>query len=453
MRAATESEQLRFIAEQEPTRRPRRQIDLPKFFERIKYNPTKWQRSVHRADEMFRVLACGVRSGKTKCAAGELMAAALEPIPGDHHYWCVGPTYALADKAFREVVRMSHEHLGKPFIDKYSESQRFIRYRNLAGGYSTITAKSTDNPVSLLGEGVSGMVIDEASRIRPTDWTEYLSQRLIDKNGWCLFISTPKRKGWYYQTWQRGREGNKKKDPAYQSWHLPSWANPYLNLARLKRERASIPELSWRQEYLAQFVEGAGSVFQKIYECATVEAWPKYDASRVYVAGLDLARVEDYTVLVIFDKVSRQIVFVDRFNRKPWDAIEDRVTRALQSWGHPVCYVDATGVGDPVAQNLRRAGVKVRPFKFTSDSKRQIVDNFATLLEQELVAIPSYELWPHACAELEEFEYAETKTGSGNLKMQAPDGGYDDVVMALCLAAWGMRPGRGLKIHSRRREE
>jgi hypothetical protein len=41
-----------------------------------------------------------------------------------------------------------------------------------------------------------------------------------------------------------------------------------------------------------------------------------------YYAGLDLAKVEDYTVLVIIDK-KRNVVFFDRFHRLDW-AVQDR---------------------------------------------------------------------------------------------------------------------------------
>ena len=71
------------------------------------------------------------------------------------------------------------------------ENERRLVLRNLAGGFSEIRGKSADNPVSLLGEGLDWLIVDEAARLKPAIWEGHLSQRLIDKKGWALLISTP----------------------------------------------------------------------------------------------------------------------------------------------------------------------------------------------------------------------------------------------------------------------
>ena len=75
--------------------------------------------------------------------------------------------------------------------------------RNLGGGLSEIRAKTADNPVSLLGEGLDWLIVDEAAQLKPAIWNSFLSQRLIDKQGWALLISTPRGKGWFYDAWLR----------------------------------------------------------------------------------------------------------------------------------------------------------------------------------------------------------------------------------------------------------
>ena len=54
-------------------------INKRAFFEDLGYEPHPGQLEIHLATEPRRVVACGVRWGKTLCAAMEGLAAAMEP--------------------------------------------------------------------------------------------------------------------------------------------------------------------------------------------------------------------------------------------------------------------------------------------------------------------------------------------------------------------------------------
>ena len=81
--------------------------------------------------------------------------------------WIAAPTYDLADKVFREIVILAAEHLRHRIVS-LKEGERKIVLRNMAGGVSEIRAKSADNPVSLLGEGLHWLIGDEAARLKPS---------------------------------------------------------------------------------------------------------------------------------------------------------------------------------------------------------------------------------------------------------------------------------------------
>ena len=61
-------------------------------------------------------------------------------------------------------------------------------------------------------------------------------------------------------------------------------------------------------------------------------------------------------------------------------------------------------------------------------------------MEQRLLELPRYELFPELVEELEAFEYSISD--AGNVKSSAPSGQHDDTVVALALAVWELRPGR-----------
>lgn len=411
------------------------------FFRYIGYEPHPIQAQVHASMAPRRVLACGVRWGKTRCAAMEALAGALEPSDALHprRGWVVAPDYGLAEKVFREIVLIAREQLSYLIRDDREHS---ITLSNLGGGVCEVRAKTAENPVSLLGEGLDFLIVDEAARLRPDIWDRYLSARLIDKKGWALLISTPRGKGWFYDAWRRGRIGDRK----FQSWNAPSWSNPHLDRTEIEEVRARIPDAVFRQEYRAEFIEGAGSVFRNVRDCANGVLLPPWidvmggpDPVRVYSAGLDLAQIEDYTVLTIIDDLGR-VVYFDRFHRIDWSLQIARLHPALHRYGNPPCLVDATGVGAPIYQQLLQAGLNVLPYTITNASKSALIDMLALATERREIVLPEPRLCPELVDELENFMYSITD--SGNVKTGAPPGYHDDAVISCALAWWqrGTRP-------------
>jgi hypothetical protein len=407
-------------------------LDKCALFRDLGYAPHPGQRQVHASRASRRIVACGVRWGKTLCAAMEGLAAALEPNERSIG-WVVAPTYDLADKVFREMVIIVAERLRHRIVT-LKESEKRLVLRNMAGGLSEVKAKSADNPVSLLGEGLTWLIVDEAARLRPVIWESHLTQRLLDRNGWALLISTPRGKGWLYDLYRRGQG----QDPDFQSWNSPSRMNPYLDASLIEAERDRLPSRVFAQEYEAQFVEGSGSVFRNIRECATGEFEDPIPKA-IYYAGLDLAKTEDYTVLVIVNREAK-VVAVDRFHRIDWSVQVNRIKGTTDRYNHARILVDSTGAGEPVFETLRRAGVYGQGYPFTQRSKAALVDNLSLMLEQRLIVLPRPQLWPDGIDELESFEYSISE--NGNVKTGSPSGAHDDCVIGLALAAWNVRPSK-----------
>jgi len=418
------------------------QINKAALFRDLGYEPHPGQLELHRSLAPRRILASGVRSGKTKCATMEGLGAALEPRPHSMG-WVVAPTYDLCDRVWRELAVLAAEHLRHRII-VLKEHERRLVLRNLGGGLSEIRGKTADNPKSLLGEGLDWVIVDEAARMKPMIWESHLSQRLVDKRGWALMISTPKGKGWFYDLFRRGQGG----DPDYESWNFPSTMNPHLDAEVIEAERDRLPERVFAQEYLGCFTEGSGSVFRNVRECATGEwqepvPWTitknRRKVRTTYYAGLDLAKVEDFTVLVIMDS-QRRVVYADRFHRIDWEMQVTRIKAATDRYNRAQVLTDVTGVGDPVYEQLRRAGVHASPYPFTAKSKAALVNNLALLLEKKEIVLPRPDLFEELVEEAESFQYSVTD--QGNTRTSAPSGQHDDCVVSLALACWHLRPGR-----------
>ena len=145
------------------------------------------------------------------------------------------------------------------------------------------------------------------------------------------------------------------------------------------------------------------------------------------VFGVDLARSVDWTVIVGLDDAGATCRF-ERFQR-PWGETTEAVAKAV---GQRKAYVDSTGVGDPIVEELVRAkngyGLRnVDGYKFTQQSKQQLMEGLAVAIQNQTVAFPDGPIKQ----ELEDFEFVYTRTGA---IYAAPEGLHDDCVMALALA-------------------
>lgn len=398
-------------------------------FSDLEHMPHEGQWQVHRSDARFRVVCCGTRWGKTITATYEAIALALEPKPRAVG-WIVGPTYDLAEKVWRELVYQFHTRLPSLVVE-HRENEKLLRVLNLDGGVCEIRRKSADSPVSLLGEGLDWLVLDEAAQVKGDIWERYLLARLLDKRGRAIIISTPKGKGWFYSAWKRGQA----RELGYESWRSPTSANPIIAREELELRRKGTPELVWRQEYEAEFLEGAGQVFRNVRDLATGE-WQEPIAGQQYVAGLDLAKTVDWTVLVVMNR-AREVVHVDRFQRVDWDIQIGRVKAATERYNRCEVLVDSTGKGEPVFEAMVKGGVRARAYPFTHSSKEDLTNNLALMCEKKAIRLPRVELWPEGIDELESFQYSVLP--SGTVKTGAPDGEHDDCAVAVMLAAWSLR--------------
>lgn len=253
------------------------------------------------------------------------------------------------------------------------------------------------------------------------------------------WVSTPKGKGWFFELFRRGQRN----DSDYQSWNCPSWANPHLDATLIDAERSRLPERVFRQEFGGEFLEGSGQVFRNVRECARGR-FKEPVRDRTYFAGLDLAKVEDYTVLTMLDQHG-ELIFLDRFHRIDWALQVNRIQLATKRYNDARVLVDSTGAGEPVFENLRRAGIRCLSYPFTVRSKTALIDHLAIAFERKAIVLPQPALAPELIDELEAFEFSVSD--NGKVRTGSPSGFHDDCVIALALAAW-----RGIRATAFRRE-
>ena len=362
----------------------------------------------------------GRRWGKTTFAVHELAEAALEKTGV---YWWVGPDYEAVDKGWWILMGalpeelISKQRAGKPKTIEFENGSR-------------IYFRTASNPNSLRGEGLSGLVMDEAAQIDSKTWDYVLKPSLVDNKGWALFIGTPHGKqSWFNELYLHGLSGDEEWTD-WESFHSPSSENPYLDTDEINRMKKQMPDDVFRQEIEAQFLEDASGVFRKISECVMGDyAEPEF--GKKYVMGVDLAKHEDYTVISVLNHAGH-LVYFDRFNKLDYTFQKKRIVNTARRYDAQVL-IDATGVGDPIFDDLRHK-IRVLPYRFTNQSKQELIMNLSLGIDKRVITFP-HEV--QLITELEKFGYQISQ--QGNIIYAGTAGFHDDCVISLALAFWQLQ--------------
>lgn len=371
------------------------------------------------------VAFCGRRFGKTDAYVQRLFYH-MQRQPG--LYWWVGLSWRSASmkRAFRLVTYYARRILHLLGIQDRGYINRSTSEAKIPG-LGEIWFRTADNPASMAGEGIRGVVLDEFSLMQEIVWTEYVQATLLDYGGWAAFSGVPKGRNWAANLWQSsaGRDG-------WRQIHATSYDNPYMSVTRLDKIRAESSEALFRQEYLAEILEGEGMVFRRVMEAATATALDEMIGGRQYVMGIDWGRSNDFTVIAVVDMTTAALVYLDRFNQIDYTVQRGRVIAAYERFRPAQVIVEVNAMGQPVADELLRDGLPISGFTTTNASKARIIDNLALAFERGTIRILNDAI---LIGELQAYEME--RTSGGLMRYGAPPGMHDDTVMALAMAWHG----------------
>jgi hypothetical protein len=138
--------------------------------------------------------------------------------------------------------------------------------------------------------------------------------------------------------------------------------------------------------------------------------------------GIDLAKSFDWTVIIGLDSEGK-VSYFERF-QKDWLQTKETIKEIRK---HKHIFIDSTGVGDAIVEDLQKYFNDMTGFKYTSTSKQQLMESLDSSIHKKEIGFPEGAIKD----ELEIFEYLFTSTG---VRYSAPAGFHDDCVNALALA-------------------
>lgn len=380
----------------------------------LPHKPTGDQWNYFNLPTRHTVGVIGRQYGKSTLAALRAVRKVMSRRDANH-YW-VSPIYSQAKVQYERLLR----HYG-PFINKHNKTD--LNASLVSGGW--IHFKGSDKPDNIKSDTLTGATLDECGTMHESVWSEVIRPMLAVKQGGADFLGTPKGKNWYYQIAQQA-----KTDPEFSFHHAPSNKSPFFSQAEFEKIKASTPEAIFRQEYMAEFLDSGSEVFRNFTDCIKGEL----EAPRkggLYTMAVDLAKHADWTVITVWDVERKHMVYFERFNQIDWSLQEARIQEVAKRYAASVV-IDATGVGDPVYERLRKSGLTIRPVKFTSAVKEHLIESLVMAIEKREITFPHI---PEIVHELSVF--GVEKTPSGNIRYTAPSGYHDDCVISMALAVAG----------------
>ncbi len=296
-----------------------------------------------RSPAKRKVVCAGRRVGKTTGMA----IFAVEKMLQGRRVLEAAPTSDQTSAFWKACTRALAEPIAAGVIYK-NETDRVLEMKG-GGRIRTKTAWDAD---SLRGDHADLLILDEYSIMKPDTWNEVGAPMLLDNNGDAVFIFTPKRRNHAYALFARATGDTTGR---WESFHFTSFDNPYLSKEALDEITADMTEEAYRQEVLAEFLENEGSVFRNILACmnAPVTTPDEHTGHRI-VAGIDLAKQEDFTAISIGCADCKVEIARDRYNKIDYIFQMERIKILLRRWNVQLVVVDESGVGSPILEQLRR---------------------------------------------------------------------------------------------------
>jgi hypothetical protein len=367
------------------------------------------------------------RAGKDKICFNFMVKKAFERV-GTYFYFL--PEYAQAKKVIWENIdndgfRML-DHIPKEVLKKKPNDTE-LKIELVNGSVIQLLGADVFDK-SGVGTNPVGVVFSEFPIQRPDIWA-FVRPILKVNGGWAVFNGTPRGQNHAYEMFKMA-------ESLPDDWFtqvLTVDDTGVLSKEDIEQERAEgMPQDMIDQEYFCKFVENATNYFRNIKD-ACILAPQTENPLYMYHMGVDLAKYQDFTVISIINKHTFEQVYLERFNQLDWNIQKARIEAVYHKFGRPTGFIDATGVGDPIVEDLNNMGVRLEGYKFTEQSRKDLLSNLALRMEQRKVVLLDDEVLK---SELSYFQY-ELGTG-GKLKVKVPDHLHDDTVMSTALSVWDL---------------
>jgi phage terminase large subunit len=246
------------------------------------------------------------RAGKTVACINELQRGALECKQLRPRFAYLSPFLKQSKAVAWDYLRAAMAPARKVGASVH-EGELRVDYPN--GGQ--VRLYGADNPDAMRGIYLDGIVLDEYADMDPRVWGEIIRPALADRQGWAVFIGTPKGRNAFFELWRRAQS----EEGWYSVMHKASETGliPESELALARRD---LTEEQYAQEFECSFdaaVIGAyyGKLMLRAEADGRITGVP-YDPAALVWTAWDLG-IRDATAIWFAQVVGREIRIIDYY--------------------------------------------------------------------------------------------------------------------------------------------
>lgn len=357
------------------------------------------QREIVLDRHRFRVVCAGRRGGKTELAVNEMAGKAYAKKGRNIAY--IAPTLQQA----RDIAWVQLVNVCAPITIKKLESPTHtLTVQTVDKGKSTISLRGWESVETMRGQAFDFLVIDEIASMRnwESNWNEILRPTLTDREGECLFISTPKGFNHFYDLYNMANDKVKGMD--YASFHFTSYDNPYLKASELDKAKLELTEDQFAQEYMADFRKQEGLVYKEfdrfvhLYDDATLPL-----KVSEYLAGIDFGFTNPTAVIHIKRDHDENYYVTEEWYKT--GRTEEQIADYVKSCEFNRVYPDPEAPSAIQVMNLK--GIPVVEVIKNKDSIKMGINRVRQLLKSNKLKIHSSCI--NLISEFESYAYADHK--------------------------------------------
>lgn len=231
------------------------------------YSPRPLQEVLHKNMKRFSVVVCHRRFGKTVFSINHMIHKGIRNRRKNPRYAYLAPLYGQAKRVAWDYLKMYTENI--PGAVPNEADLRVDIERPKQGDSVRFTLLGADNPVSLKGIYLDGVILDEYAEMNPTAWREVIRPTLSDREGWAIFIGTPRGRNSFWELYERAKSGQ---DPDWFGALYKASETGILSPSELESNRREMTDDEFEQEYECSFQAAlVGAYYGKEIEKAEKE--------------------------------------------------------------------------------------------------------------------------------------------------------------------------------------
>lgn len=213
----------------------------------LQFEPHKWQKEVLKLQKRFTVLVCHRGWGKTVLGVNRSIRGILEsssPTPR------IAYTAPLRSQA-KDLAWDYFKFYAAP-VPKTKANEAELRL-DIAGD-RRINLYGVDNPDAIRGRHLDGVVLDEYGQFKQGVFEEIIRPAIAIKQGWALFMGTPKGRNEFWKVYEYGLNAMKDGDPDWAVFVYKASDTNIVSKRELEQIKKTVDASYYGQEFECSFL-------------------------------------------------------------------------------------------------------------------------------------------------------------------------------------------------------